>query len=161
MRTESKHLVPTRDAQKAVEKGSSGPTPNSPSGLSSLSVLIEAKPQTKAGQVQWLWPQIKSALREGHKLKQVWQCLVEDGLQISYSRLRWYVARLKKLEAAGADLPGANWRTQAAEAKGKSVSESSIPERPKHDALANLRQRMSKRPGFEFDEHPPDEAKLI
>ncbi len=161
MRTESKHLVPTRDAQKAVEKEFSVPTPHSASGPTSLSVLIDAKPQTKAGQVQWLWPQIKSALREGHQLKQVWQCLVSDGLEISYSRLRWYVARLKKLEAAGADLPSANWKTQAAEAKGKSLSESSIPERPKHDALANLRQRMNKRPGFEFDERPPDETKLI
>lgn len=161
MRTEPQHPVPNRDAQKALGNGSSVPTPNSPPGPSSLSVLIEAKPQTKAGQVQWLWPQVKSALREGHKLKQVWQCLVEDGLEISYSRLRWYVARLKRLEAAGADLPGTNWKTQVAEAKGKSVSESSIPESPKRDALANLRQRMNKRPGFEFDEGPPDETKLI
>lgn len=65
-------------------------------------------PKTKAGQVQWLWPQIKLALREGHNLKQIWECLVEKGVNVSYSRLRWYVARLRKWEAAGggaADLP--------------------------------------------------------
>jgi hypothetical protein len=45
-----------------------------------------AKQIRSPGQVRQLWPRIKVALREGHQLKQIWQCLVMDGLDLSYSK---------------------------------------------------------------------------
>ncbi len=70
-----------------------------------LAALQEQKPRTKAGQLQQRWPQIKAALREGHTLIEIRQRLIEDGLELSYSKLRSYIARLKRRDAAGADLP--------------------------------------------------------
>jgi hypothetical protein len=30
-----------------------------------------------------------------------------------------------------------------------------------YDPLANLRDRLTRRPGFQYDDRPPDEGKLI
>jgi len=96
--------------------------------------------------------------------------LALDGLEISYSKLRAYIARLRKSNPlqpivnrhpvptvpaapgvpAGAPLaiPPTNPASRAAEV---------VP----YDPLANLRDRLTRRPGFEYDGRPPDEKKLI
>ncbi|MEP6755969.1 MAG: TraK family protein [Chthonomonadales bacterium] len=121
---------------------------------SGLSNLIEGKPQSKLGRIRWHWPDIKAALRDGHQLKQVWECLVLDGIDLSYSKFRTYIVRLRRLEAAGADLPGSASPTRET---GPPLQQVTL----KRDPLANLRDRVNKRPGFEFDERPPDRKKLI
>jgi len=106
-----------------------------------------------------LWPQIKCALREGHKIKDVWQRLVEDGLDLSYSRLRWYIARLKRLEAAGSLSPTVSTERERATVRARETELRSAG--LQRDPLSNLRDRLNKRTGFQFDERPPDEKKLI
>ena len=156
MRTQKSHVSSERAAKDAGEKTTATAQRLPFQSCKSLAALSGEKPRTKAGQVQWLWPQIKSALRDGHKIRHIWECLVEDGLELSYSRLRWYVARLKRMEAAGAYLPKSD------------LDQNKFPATPdenvatmRRDPLANLKNHLSKRPGFEFDERPPDEKKLL
>jgi hypothetical protein len=159
MRTQKTPVSSDRVAKDAEEKTTATATRLPLSSVSSLAALAGQRPRTKAGQVQWLWPQIKSALQEGHKIRDIWECLVKDGLDVSYSRLRWYVARLKRSESAGAALPTILPDQERAPVIISHAEERSGPTR--RDPLANLRDRLNKRPGFQFDERPPDEKKLV
>jgi hypothetical protein len=95
--------------------------------------------------------------------------LALDGLEISYSKLRTYIARLRKTDpqilapndipyrgamlsnAPSAEIPGA-------EATFRVISTVKPPD---YDPLANLRERLIRRPGFHYDDRPPDVKKLI
>jgi hypothetical protein len=118
--------------------------------------MVAQKPTTKFGQLQQRWPEIKAALRAGHRIQQVRAALSEDGLDLSYSKLRSYVARLKRLEASGADIP-----REQPNREGGSQDSRPAASAARRDPLSNLRDRMNRKSGFEFDEHPPDEKKLI
>jgi hypothetical protein len=78
-------------------------------------------------------------------------------VELSWSKFRTYIVRLRKLEAAGADMPRGGAESRDAVPTNRTPHSDS----PKRDALANLRDRTDKRPGFEFDERPPDVKKLI
>lgn len=123
-----------------------------------LAALVLQTPKTKSGQVQFLWPQIKSALRQGHTIREVWESLSRDGLELSYSRLRYYVARLRRRDASCADIPVRQTRgadiAAAPEPRDHSISGD-------NDPAFNLRNRLNNRPGFHWDESPPDLKKLI
>jgi len=156
MRNSKSPVSSDRAVNDAGEKNNSGPSHLSPG--SSLAALTEQKPKTKAGQLQRLWPHIKAALREGHTLLEIRERLIDDGLELSYSKLRSYVARLKRMEAAGADLPKSEIDSpRLPPAFDSALADAKAP----HDPLANLRDRLNRRPGFQFDERPPDEKKLI
>jgi hypothetical protein len=122
---------------------------------SALSALVEERPQSKFGQLRRIWPEIKAVLRDGHQVKYVWEHLVQNGVELSYSKFRTYVARLRSLETSGADLPTLGVDVQTARPT------AAIKDAVKRDAVSNLRERLNKRRGFEYDERPPDEKKLI
>jgi hypothetical protein len=58
--------------------------------------LERQRPKSKAALIRLLWPEIKRALDRGHSLKKVKEVLGKDGITIEYSRLRYYVGRLKR-----------------------------------------------------------------
>ena len=135
-----------------------------------LNALPAHRPARKSAQIRWLWPEISEALAAGHTIGDIRRELALDGLEISYSNLRTHVARLRKSHPhqptvnrraeppappsttvpAGAQLavPPTNPTSRAAEAA-------------PYDPIANLRDRLTRRPGFEYDDRPPDEKKLI
>jgi hypothetical protein len=135
-----------------------------------LNSLPAHRPARKSAQIRWLWPEISEALAAGHTIGDIRRELALDGLEISYSNLRTHVARLRKSNPlqpivnrhvvptvppaagvpAGAPLgvPPTNLAPRAAEVA-------------PYDPLANLRDRLTRRPGFEYDGRPPDEKKLI
>jgi len=127
-----------------------------------LSTLPGLRPETKAGQIRWLWPEISAALSAGHSVKEVWRELNRDGIEIPYSRLRLYIAQLRRTGPIAAG-PGNRLREDAATpsetpaARSVAVAVTSAP----NDPLANLRERLANRPGFQYDERPPDISKLI
>jgi hypothetical protein len=123
--------------------------------------LVEETPKFSSAQVRRLWPQIKAALREGHKLKRIWECLNDDGVRLSYAKLRWHVATLKRMEAEGLEVQGGGTESADARSAASTATATANSEPPKRDPLKNLRERMNKRPGFEFNENPPDKKKLI
>jgi hypothetical protein len=51
-----------------------------------------------APRIRACWPEIKSALDEGHSLQMVRKGLQAEGIQISLSTLRTYVSRLRQKE---------------------------------------------------------------
>ncbi len=110
------------------------------------------RPKYKSAQIRLLWPEIKKALADGHKLRQIWERVGEDGVQLSYSKFRSYIARLKRVGRSGQDaqLPDINESSRKA-----------APESPEYDPAKNLHERLNKRPGFQFDERPPDLKKLV
>ena len=61
---------------------------------------LREKPRTKAGQVRQAWPQIRELLDHGHSLKDIWQWLIEAGIEIGYARLSDYVCQLRRREEA-------------------------------------------------------------
>lgn len=131
--------------------------------LSRLRALRGEKPATQMGQIRWAWPDIKAALEFGHSLKAIHQRLNESGIQISYRTLSLYLGRVRNQDARNAahqmspGTPPPLPRPADPEPNNRSSSEP-IPNR---DPLANLRQLDSKRPGFNFDEGPPDLKKLV
>ena len=59
------------------------------------------KPDTKAGQIWALWPEIKAALDDGQSFKSIRNWLLEDaGIAVSIPSLRTYVSRNRRREAA-------------------------------------------------------------
>jgi hypothetical protein len=158
MRTPKTNVSFDRAAAPAEEKDANAP-PRLLSAENYLTALVGERPKTKAGQVQWLWPQIKAALVAGHKIRQIWECLADDGLDITYARLRYYIARFKRQESHGVPMPTRDRSHQPSRTATSNPQVKS--EGTGRDALANLRSRLNHRPGFQFDERPPDEKKLI
>jgi hypothetical protein len=72
-----------------------------PETRSRLSQRRARKPDTKAGQLWALWPEIKAALDEGQSVRTVLHWLKEDAdIVVSIGTLTSYVSRNRKREAA-------------------------------------------------------------
>jgi hypothetical protein len=130
--------------------------------LNRLRARLREKPRTKAGQVRQVWPDIRNLLAAGHTLKDIWTWLNEIGLQIGYARLSHYISDLRlRDQAAQAQFP-----TRIAIQTADSRSSVTLIPQPSpargqgHDPLANVLERESKRPGFNYNAEP-NPKKLI
>jgi hypothetical protein len=135
-----------------------------------LNSLPKRKPGRKSAQIRWLWPEIRTALAAGHTIGDVQRELALDGVEISYSKLRTCVARLRKTDPMGPSpdhVPQPRATTlDRATVHTPTIVEATSPsparvEPSLYDPLANLRERLTRRPGFQYDGRPPDEKKLI
>ena len=45
--------------------------------------------------VAWIWPEIVDSLATGKKLREVWEAIRADGLEIPYPQFRVYVSRIR------------------------------------------------------------------
>jgi hypothetical protein len=131
-----------------------------------LAALREKKPPTKAAQIRNLWPEIKSALDNGHSLKAITECLAADGIAVSVRSLSAYVGRIQRSSIGTNKLTPPN-RVAAAgnvvpSSTGKSatVSAQANPDGLR-DPLANIRERRRKRPGFDYRPELADPKDLI
>ncbi len=60
------------------------------------------KPETKAGQIRALWPEIKLAVAGGQRIGTICSLLREEaGIQVTPNALTSYIARCRKKEAYG------------------------------------------------------------
>jgi hypothetical protein len=70
------------------------------SATSKARMLLEAlqnkRPDKKSTQVRALWPEIKTALDNGHSLRSICECLAADGLNISVESLPSYISRIRR-----------------------------------------------------------------
>jgi hypothetical protein len=72
-----------------------------PETLNRLALRRATKPDTKAGQIWALWPEIKAAVDNGQSFKSRCEWLKEDaGIIISVASLRSYVSRSRRRETA-------------------------------------------------------------
>ena len=143
--------------------------------LDRLRALRVEKPVTQMGQIRWVWPEITAALALGHSLTTVHQRLQEVGIQISYRRLSLYIGRLRREDAARSPVPVTAFSDIAAPINGptpppvplqsiaspETITEPHAEEPAGRDPLANLRKYANSRPGFQWDEAPPDKEKLF
>jgi len=61
-----------------------------------MRTLAEKPPNGKAAMIEWLWPEIAAAIKNGHRLKAIWECLCANGLQMKHNEFRTYFSRMKK-----------------------------------------------------------------
>ena len=130
-----------------------------------LAALGEKKPATKAAQIRALWPQIKTALDNGHSLKSVCECLTADGIVVSVHSLGSYVSRIRRNSTAGQGTTtsaltarGEQLRSIGAEPTSTVVEAN---EKKSHDPLANMRERQKRRTGFDYRPELADPKELI
>lgn len=72
-----------------------------PEARSRLAQRRARKPDTKAGQLWALWPEIKAALDDGQSVRTILAWLEEDtGIVVSIGSLTSYISRIRKREAA-------------------------------------------------------------
>ncbi len=133
--------------------------------LRRLKALHGETPKTLIACVRLAWPEIKTALDQGHSLKAVHERLTEAGIAISYRRLSEYVTRLRREEKRfGAPRARAGkmlGQPADSEIVGDVVDRRKVRNPGKADALADFRERIAKVRRFEFKPGPPDESKLI
>ena len=131
-----------------------------------LAALREKKPPTKAAELRSLWPEIKAALDNGHSLKAISECLAADGIAVSVHSLSVYIGRLRKNPIANRKLTLPTKTALAGNAipsptaKSESVLAEQI-QKGSRDPLANVRERLKKRPGFDYRPELADPKKLI
>lgn len=144
------------------------PSPNTP-GLSRsrsrLAALGEKKPGRKSAQVRALWPEIRTAIEKGHTLREVSECLKEDGITISATTLGSYISRIRKKGGAmtvASQVPVVQPLPAKGLAAPSGIPESSFGDRPKlRDPLANVRESEGKRQVFDYRPEQADPKKLI
>lgn len=123
--------------------------------------LAQTKPRTKAGQVRQVWPEIRTALAAGHRLKDIRAWLQEIGIEIGYARLSDYVCQLKHREAVSAPTrANSETRNSVAPQKITTVSHRSARSSMGSDPLSNLREHERRPVLFDFNPEP-DAKKLI
>src|SRR4051794_21191936 len=129
---------------------------------SRLRALGAEKPTSQMGQLRWTWQEVKAALEHGHSLTTVHRRLAEVGIDIPYRRLSLYIGRLRREEAANGSVAVA---APASQTVGPVAAPPSSPlqvrQSSERDPLANLRKLSTGRPGFHWDEAPPDKDKLF
>jgi len=130
---------------------------------SRLHALRAEKPASQMGQLRWAWPDVKAALDHGHSLTTVHQRLAEIGVEIPYRRLSLYIGRLRREQAE--NLQASPATAAAGQLASPLANRSGPPSAANHpvvrDPLANLRKLTTGRPGFHWDEAPPDKNKLF
>src|SRR5262245_41035915 len=107
----------------------------------SLEKLASEPPSTKSSLIWLLLPEIESALASGKRTREVWQCLTDEGLEISYDTFCRTMHRLRSKRLVSAARSGKRLALLKAHAKDGASDVT-------HDPLANLRKVEASRPGF-------------
>jgi len=108
-----------------------------------LEKLAAEPPSTKTALIRSLLSEIEAALASGKTWKQVWQCLADDGLDISYETFRKALQRIRKKARISAPLRG-----KSLELPGLCAQETA--DGVARDPLANLKRLEENRPGFHW-----------
>jgi hypothetical protein len=99
--------------------------------------------------VPWIWPEIEAGLATGKKLREVWDAVRADGLDIPYPQFRVYVSRVRSRRL--------RQRQVELELTPRAAADSTSPPVPQPRASAdpfhNLREQREKKQsdGFTYD----------
>ena len=94
---------------------------------------------TKSGVIRSLLPEIEEARVAGYRLKAIWQCVRDSGLDVTYPQFCVYLRRAKAKPT--------QW-VPAVRTEGGTGS--TADQNRGADPLANVRRRQSARPGFHY-----------
>ncbi|HEY6266087.1 MAG TPA: hypothetical protein VIW93_14905 [Candidatus Acidoferrum sp.] len=112
-----------------------------------LDELAGAVPKRKAALIRSLFPGIEAALNSGQSLKDIWEALGNEGLQMSYHGFHkavWRAGRMRKPTAAR------GWGKQDKPSEAQGLQETKVETVEERDPLANLRRLEENRPGFHW-----------
>jgi len=112
-----------------------------------LDKLAGASPKKKAALIRSLLPGIEAALNSGQSLKEIWEALGSEGLQMSYRVFHTTVARARKARKPTA---AGNWGKQDKPSETQGLQEATVETVGERDPLANLRRLEEDRPGFHW-----------
>jgi hypothetical protein len=122
--------------------------------LANLRALSAMPPRTKSGQVTWAWPEIQASLSSGRSLREIWEALQRDGIQMSYNQFRVYVSRIRKRIAGKPELMLP--RLVPASDIDRGAAEPLLAQ----DPLANIRREQERKRASGFAYNPfPDNRK--
>ena len=113
-----------------------------------LDELAGAVPKRKAPLIRSLLPGIEAALNSGQSLKDIWEALGNEGLQMSYHGFHkavWRAERKRKPTAAS------GWGKQDKPSEAQGLRETKVDTVEGRDPFANLRRlEPENRPGFHW-----------
>jgi hypothetical protein len=115
-----------------------------------LAALREKKPPSKAAQIRALWPEIRTALDKGHSLQAVCDCLAADGIDVSVQSLGSYIGRIRRDPGQRATVPSPLLVHTGSTSADERLAVLSVHEQKANDPLANVKQRQTKRPAFDY-----------
>jgi hypothetical protein len=127
-----------------------------------LAALREKKPPSKAAQIRALWPEIRTALDNGHSLQAVCDCLAADGIVVSVQSLGSYIGRIRRTSVKDESATLSPALADSGSTRGgKGVAVLPVREEKSNDPLANVKQRQTKRPTFDYKPELADAKDLI
>ena len=113
-----------------------------------LSKLAATPPRRKAALIRSLLPEIETALRCGHGLKEIWVSLEGEGLQMSYRVFHKTVSRSRNAKKPTAV---SSWGKQDKLLEAQGPQETRAETVTGRDPFANLRRlEPENRPGFHW-----------
>jgi len=110
-----------------------------------LQKLATAPPKGKAALVRSLLPGIEAALTSRRTLKDIWQALETEGLQVSYHTFQMAVWRAKRKRTAPS-----GWKKEEKPSDDCGFGQARIKANEERDPLANLKRLEENRPGFQW-----------
>ena len=110
-----------------------------------LEHLAAAPPKRKAALIRSLLPGIEAAVNSGQSLKDIWEALETEGLQVSYHTFHMAVWRAKRKRTATSD-----WGKQDKTSEPHGLGEAGVQAVEERDPLANLKRLEENRPGFQW-----------
>ena len=126
-----------------------------------LAALREKKPPSKAAQIRALWPEIRTALDNGHSLQTVCDCLAADGIAVSVQSLGSYIGRIRRTSVKGESATLSPVVAAGLTKAGERVAVLPVRQEKSNDPLANVKQRQAKRPAFDYKPELADAKDLI
>jgi hypothetical protein len=118
---------------------------------SSIEELAATPPKKKAALIRSLLPTIETALRSGQTLKDIWETLDEQGLDIGYHVFQMTLWRARRSKARTA--PG-GWGKDSKPSDSLHPPDRDVPTPDARDPLANLKRLEANRPGFHWRATP-------
>jgi hypothetical protein len=113
----------------------------------SLEKLAASSPKRKAALIRSLLPGIEAALQSGQSLKDIWEVLGRDGLQMDYRVFHITVSRARK---ARKETAASSWGKENKSSEAQGLQETKMETVEGRDPFANLRRLEEDRPGFHW-----------
>ena len=121
---------------------------------SSIEELTATPPKKKAALIRSLLPTIEAALRSGQTLKDIWETLDEQGLDIGYHVFQMTLWRARRSKAGTA--PG-GWEKDVKPSNPHNPLDAGVPTPEARDPLADLKRLEQNRPEFHWASHTDSE----
>ena len=118
---------------------------------SSIEELTATTPKKKAALIRSLLPTIQAALRSGQTLKDIWETLRNQGLNMGYHVFQMTLWRARKSKAGTA--PG-GWEKGTKPSDSLDPQERDVPTSEARDPFANIKRLEANRPGFHWRATP-------